>query len=75
MDFSIVVPVYNGEHTVKTLCKSINAYFLDTNYLYEVIFVHDCGKDNSLSVLLDLQKKEDYAKVIQLSRNYGQQQR
>jgi len=72
MNFSIVIPVYNGEHTVRSLVESINNYFRSTQYTYELIFVHDCGKDNSLSVLLDLQKKEDCVKIIQLSRNYGQ---
>ena len=51
MNYSIVVPVYNGELTVKKLCDRINAYFATTNYTYEIIFVHDCGKDNSLQIL------------------------
>jgi undecaprenyl-phosphate 4-deoxy-4-formamido-L-arabinose transferase len=73
IDYSVVVPVYRGEGCVKPLLESITAYFKSTSYLYEVIFVYDCGPDNSWEVLLDLKRENDErVKLIKLSRNFGQ---
>ncbi|WP_046755610.1 glycosyltransferase family 2 protein [Kordia jejudonensis] len=73
MDISIIVPVYNGEKTLEALYSQI-ATFCDAEKLhYEVVFVHDCGPDNSLSILKKLQKNHPkHIKVLQLTRNYGQ---
>ena len=73
MNYSIVIPVYNGEHTVTPLFDKLNLFFKNTSFDFEVIFVYDCGKDNSWTVLEAL--KVDYPdniKLIKLSRNFGQ---
>lgn len=72
---SIVIPVYNGEHTIEHLFRAIQDFFMDRqeDCTYEVIFVHDCGKDNSWSVIQQL--KAAYPKQVKaykLTRNYGQ---
>jgi undecaprenyl-phosphate 4-deoxy-4-formamido-L-arabinose transferase len=73
MNYSIVVPVYNGEKTVIPLMERIEMFFNKTAYQYEVIFVYDCGKDNSWRVLLELKKQyPETIKLIKLSRNFGQ---
>lgn len=73
MDYSIIVPVYNGELTVNSLFERIINYFNTTNFKYEVIFVYDCGPDKSWESLLKLKNKyPDIIKIIRLTRNYGQ---
>lgn len=73
MNYSIVIPVYNGEKTVTPLMERIDLFFKTTAYQYEVIFVYDCGKDNSWSILLSLKKQfPETVKLIKLSRNFGQ---
>jgi len=72
MKFSIIVPVYNGEHTVELLAEKINLFFSKTTNTHELIFVHDCGKDNSAQVLSKLSLNSDKIKVIYLNRNFGQ---
>ena len=72
MLYSIIIPVYNGEQTVENLYTRIKQFFTD-KYLYEVIFVYDCGKDNSWEALLRIKKQNPQnVKLIRLSRNYGQ---
>lgn len=72
MQYSIVIPVYNGEHTVEKLFERINAFFQD-KYQFEVIFVYDCGNDNSWDALLRIKTMyKDKVKLIRLSRNFGQ---
>ncbi len=72
MRYSIVIPVYNGELTLEKLNKRIHGFF-ENKYLFEVIYVYDCGEDNSWDVLLRLKYEyPDTIKLIHLSRNFGQ---
>lgn len=73
MDLSIVIPVYNGELTVKKLLENIIKYFKSTDFTYQVVFVNDCGNDNSLSVLKKLENEfSELVTLVKLHRNYGQ---
>ncbi len=65
---SVIMPVYNGEQYVKQAVESVLAQtFTDL----EVICVNDASADNSLSVLLDLQKSDARVKVIDSKENVG----
>jgi undecaprenyl-phosphate 4-deoxy-4-formamido-L-arabinose transferase len=73
MKYSVIIPVYNGEETVEALFEKTNHFFEHARLHFEMIFVHDCGPDNSWEVLTNLkQKYSDTIKLIKLSRNYGQ---
>lgn len=73
MKYSIVIPVYFGENCVAPLLDKIKDFFETTSYSYEVIFVYDCGPDNSWKVLQELKEKNpNLVKIIKLSRNFGQ---
>lgn len=55
MQISIVIPVYRGELTLIPLFEEIrNA--LEREHSYEVIFVYDCGPDQSWKVICELKK-------------------
>ena len=73
IQYSVIIPVYNGEFTVKTLFERLKSFFELNDISYEAIFVYDCGKDNSWNSLSEL--KNTYPgniKLIKLSRNFGQ---
>ena len=73
MNYSVVIPVYNGELTVVPLFERLNLFFNKTPFSFEVIFVYDCGEDNSWPVLMKLKTEyPDKVKLIKLSRNFGQ---
>ena len=73
MQYSIIVPVYNGETTISPLYNRINTFFTRSNFTFEVIFVYDCGKDKSWEVLEKLKSKfPESIRLIRLSRNFGQ---
>ena len=60
-EISIVIPVYNGADFIKRCYNSIkNQTFKD----YEIIFVDDESKDNSLEILKELENKDNKVKVI-----------
>ena len=58
---SIVVPVYNVE---KYIPRCIESILNQTYKNWEVIFINDGSKDNSLEVLKNYQKKDNRIKII-----------
>jgi glycosyltransferase involved in cell wall biosynthesis len=73
LDFSVVVPVYNGEMTLIELHERLETVFSKMGRSYEIIYVNDCSRDGSLKILNELYEKSDNVIVIDLSRNFGQQ--
>lgn len=75
---SIVIPVYNGADTIGNCLNSIWSQEL-TNSEYEVICIDDCSKDNTLTVIKNIQKEHDNLRLLSNpenlraggARNYG----
>lgn len=73
VEYSVVVPVYNGADTLEPLFERIKSVFNSIDKSFEVLFVEDCGKDNSWQVIQNLKKKyPNYITAIKLSKNFGQ---
>jgi polyisoprenyl-phosphate glycosyltransferase len=71
---SVVVPVYYNEASLQPLFaellkveKQLDELGLD----FELIFVDDGSKDQSLSELLKIKQQRPETKIIKLSRNFG----
>jgi len=59
-----LVPLYERMvHELKTHCP---------DHTYELLFVNDGSKDNSLLELLKLREKDSNVKILSFSRNFGQ---
>src|SRR5208283_2097807 len=78
MKLSIVIPVFNEEVVIETANSRIIS--LIENLLakgdiddYEVIYVDDGSKDNSLSILKKLSSLSNKIKILSFSRNFGHQ--
>ncbi len=72
-DFSIVIPVYNSEKTLKELYQRIEKFFIKKQKTFEVIFVDDGSADKSWEVLSLLKKQSPQTiTAIKLTQNYGQ---
>jgi dolichol-phosphate mannosyltransferase/undecaprenyl-phosphate 4-deoxy-4-formamido-L-arabinose transferase len=72
IDYSIVIPVYNSARVLPELHSRISPVMKRLGKPYEIIFVDDCGRDNSWDVLLELVAHDDTVTAIQLMRNSGQ---
>ena len=73
IQYSVVIPVYNGESTIELLYSRLESFFDNTEYNFEVIFVYDHGNDDSWAILLKLKSLfPETIKLISLSRNFGQ---
>ncbi|MDO4338110.1 MAG: glycosyltransferase family 2 protein [Eubacteriales bacterium] len=71
--YSIVVPVYNSEHTLEELYSRIKAVFTDTLHEeFEMILVDDSSRDGSFRVMEKLHQMDPRVKIIQLAKNFGQ---
>ena len=63
---SVIVPVYNVEQYIKRCLKSI----LDQSWQdFEILCVDDCGQDQSISIIEQMQK--EYPQKIKIL--YGEQ--
>lgn len=68
---SLVVPVYNEENSIDIFMEEINKVLSMVNINHEIIFINDGSRDNTLAVLIELQKIDSSVKIINLSRNFG----
>ncbi|MHB0976048.1 MAG: glycosyltransferase family 2 protein [Candidatus Aquicultorales bacterium] len=69
---SLVVPVYNAEHCLEELYGRLVLSLELISLPFEIIFVEDCGSDNSWLLIEELAKRDERVKAYQLSRNFGQ---
>ena len=71
--YSVVVPVYNSEHTLHELYERVSKVFDETLHEdFEMILVDDGSKDHSYEVMEELHDKDNRVKIIQQARNFGQ---
>lgn len=69
---SLVIPVYNEEENLPLLHEKIISTLSTLHYSYEVIYIDDGSKDQSLAYLEKLAQHDENIKVVQFTRNYGQ---
>ena len=71
--YSIIVPCFNEEETVGAFYDAVIPVMEQTKEHFEIIFVNDGSRDNTENLLVELAKKDKRVKVINFSRNFGQQ--
>ena len=73
-EYSVVVPVYQGQDTLRPLTLRLRAFFELVDCSFELIFVHDYGPDNSWCVIQELRQElgVEVVRAVRLARNFGQ---
>ena len=71
MDISVVVPLYNEAESLPELTAWIERVMDENGFSYEVIFVNDGSRDNSMEVIRELAAKNPRIHAVAFSRNYG----
>lgn len=72
IDLSIIVPLYNEEDSVTPLYEAIVNSVDRMKLNYEILFVDDGSKDNTVPVASKLAAQDKRLRIIKFRRNYGQ---
>jgi undecaprenyl-phosphate 4-deoxy-4-formamido-L-arabinose transferase len=70
IDFSVVIPVYNGAKSIEKLVDNIEKELV--NNVFQIILVNDGSKDNSAQVCKELSRINKNIKFINLRKNFGE---
>jgi undecaprenyl-phosphate 4-deoxy-4-formamido-L-arabinose transferase len=72
-EISVVIPVYNEEAGLANLFARLYPAMDALDLPYEVIFVNDGSRDNSVAILAEqYRKRPDVTRVVLFNGNYGQ---
>lgn len=71
---SVLIPCYNEEASLPLLYAEL-VKVMDSckSYDWEVLFVNDGSRDNTLSIIKDLRQKDSRLSYVDLSRNFGKE--
>ena len=75
MELSVIIPIYNEETNIGELYRRLLSV-LEPMALpggFELIFINDGSRDQSLPLLLNLAARDERVRYIDLSRNFGHQ--
>lgn len=71
---SIVVPCYNEQASLPHFYESVLNVIEPLNqYQWEILFIDDGSRDNTLSIIKEYAKKDDRISFVSLSRNFGKE--
>jgi len=71
---TILVPAYNEHESLPLLYdRLVKLMDEQPNYDFEILFVNDGSKDNTLALIKFLRKKDTRINYVNLSRNYGKE--
>ena len=71
---SILIPCYNEEQSLPLLYPElVKLMDSEPNYEWELMFVNDGSRDNTLTVLQQLRGQDQRVNYVDLSRNFGKE--
>lgn len=73
MDLSVIIPSYNEERNVGIMHERLTKTLSEITDSYEMIFVNDCSKDQTLLRIKELAERDSHVKYLSFSRNFGHQ--
>lgn len=70
---SIIIPVHNEAPNLDNLHKELTRHINALPYDFEIIFVDDGSRDESLAKLEDLAEKDERVRIVEFARNFGKE--
>ena len=70
---SIVVPCYNEAGVIDVFLQEMFAVLERLGRNFEIVFINDGSRDNTLDVLIEKSKEHDEIRVLNLARNFGKE--
>jgi dolichol-phosphate mannosyltransferase len=71
-EISIVIPVRDEEKNIGELVERVFATLGGMDMTFEIIFVTDINKDNTINLLREYSRKNPNVKTLKLSNSFGQ---
>jgi glycosyltransferase involved in cell wall biosynthesis len=71
-EYSVVVPIYNSEITLRELHQRLAEVFKKLGSSWELILVNDYSKDNSWKIMKEIASENKNVTAINLTNNFGQ---
>jgi glycosyltransferase involved in cell wall biosynthesis len=72
MDLSVVIPVCNEERNVQSLYVELKGALRSFGKRYEILFINDGSKDQTLERLKGIRAENPDVKIIDFAKNFGQ---
>ncbi|MDT8337072.1 MAG: glycosyltransferase family 2 protein [Candidatus Izemoplasmatales bacterium] len=69
----LIVPAFNEEENVALFYDEAIKYLNYDDIEFDILFINDGSKDNTLAEIIKLNKKDKSVKYISLSRNFGKE--
>jgi glycosyltransferase involved in cell wall biosynthesis len=69
---SVIVPMYNEQESVRPLYAAIVQALGELGCSYEMVFVDDGSKDDTVAIVRELARIDTRLKIVKFRRNYGQ---
>jgi glycosyltransferase involved in cell wall biosynthesis len=73
VEVSVIVPVFNEEAVLEQTWHRLTEVLRATDRSYELVFVDDGSRDDSVAMLFALQDKDPNTALVLLSRNFGKE--
>lgn len=71
---TVIVPCYNEEEALHYYYEEMSRVMtLMNNYDFELIFINDGSKDQTLQVIKELSEKDQRVRYVSFSRNFGKE--
>lgn len=71
---TILIPAYNEEESLPYLYKRLEDLINSIdNYEFEILFVNDGSKDNTLNLIKEYRKQDSRISYVNFSRNFGKE--
>lgn len=70
---TLIVPCFNEQESLPFFYKEAISVLKNLNYEYELLFINDGSKDNTLNILKDFADRDACVKYISFSRNFGKE--
>lgn len=70
---TIIVPSYNEEKNIRPFYDETTPYLNHPGFAYEILYVNDGSKDNTLQEIKKLAKEDRRVKYLSFSRNFGKE--
>ena len=73
MELSLIVPCYNEQEALPTFYKETTSIVKSMGMDYEILFVNDGSRDNTLQLIKEFASTDEHVKYLSFSRNFGKE--